>query len=895
MKLFNFNKNKQKQNSNLDDIIAISTLFIGSKKYTLYKSKYNDCFIYFITGNDTLLYIFLLRDTVEYNSKYIFKNSVGNNISVQFLFDVDKNEMYEETPLPTLSNWNTIKKYINENKIFKSNDDDFIARIVLTGVIEGLSYLSQLSFANYKMPITQHVNRIEEDKTTEEKTEIKEEIPEKIENKNDTASESKEVENKNETTLEKEPEQKQEKIEEPIIKDNYIPIVPNIQTPKVITATANELSKSSIINVSKKLEDENKNIKPKIPNQYFVGYKMILEQDDYGNKNWTYELNKNKEPVKVYFSPQNIGKIISTHMFINGKTGSGKTSFNQSLLHTLLYHGLNIFALDIKAGSIDYSASIINKPIEKSNLLKYMNSEKYKGVLPESKNIEFIDKDIPDEALKILNPKFGSLYNRFGNKVIPIAIYNVSDEGDNASYFTALNILDNDKRQKLIEYADDEEKQDEYNNMKQEYKDGLSKLLVAYFNALSSQRPSNSDKFINTYAELITNKLMSFMEKTKFRIFPTNREFINMLKDYSMWSKDIKPDSEEEIIMNYIADAHNAKKIVDFEKGIDLVYVLNKIRENNSNFYLTIRADTFLLSFYVIYLYYLLSKTDNFKINGLDKNGAYSSIFIDEAHYLENNPLLTKVITDAQRTDRIRNRGWIFSAQRAFKSGFNMQESIGTYVFFGGQSADAVSLKARYSKVISSKAIEYINKNISTFTTDSDTFIVDENGTPLDREIEVVKSFPNRAYSDEIHQYGIGNYAKDISPYLIQNLKIDNVINFTIEEIPISFKFNGDSEKLTISSFGNDDKKLLIKMITELQNDINIFLADKNLNKEEISMNSIQYIEKIVLLAEVQRTNIPNGDIILNNYLYNYNKENNTKFLIELNSFLNDAKKSFEF
>ena len=886
MKSFSFIKKSKKEPtvetpiSPESSMTTVANLFIKNKKYSLLSDKHNGATVYFVLGNDTLLYVFVLRNMDDYQSKYVLKDNFGKNVSIQILFNIDANEMTEGRGFPTIDNWSYIKDFLNTNKIFTTIENNSLARLTFVSIIEGTNFLMQISFSNYKIPITSQKPKEEPVENKDFFDYREEEEPKEVAVKKETVKELKE-----EPIVEKEEEEQSQEEVEVDEKEEEKP-----SSTYSIKSNSEDISKQTFEEISKKVESISPKVKSKISDRYFIGYKLINTIDSSGKESWVYEINKDKKPVKLYFAPNNIGKIIASHMFINGKTGSGKTSFNNSLIHTLLYHGVNVFAFDIKTGSLDYSATIIKKPEAKSEMLKMINDQKYKGLLPEDKNIEFTADDISDDALEVLNPKIGTFVNRFGKKVIPIVIYNNPDESTNIKFFTSINILNNELRNQLIDFSTKGENYiAEYNAIKQEYKEGLNQMLIAYLNTLTQGKYPK--KFVDTMADYVTSKVINYMEKTNFRIMPTNSDFAELLHDYSMFGKDLKPDSEEIRFMEYIYDNNLSKRIIDFENGTDLHSILKSITQSGSNFYLTIRCNTSLLSFYVIYMYYLLSKSEKLKIEGMKEGEAYTAMFIDEAHYLEKNQLLDRVLRDAQRTDRLRNRGWIFSAQRVFMSSFGKQESLGTYVFFAGQSGDIASQKTKFSKILSKKSIEYINSNILSFTTDNNDLIIDENGTPLDRTDAVVKSFPNRAYSKDIMEYGIAKYAEEISPYLIQNQILETKIYLKPQKIDITLRTIGSDGKLTISSLNDEDKFKLVKAISDLSLQLSSLMSEKDINTRELTIDSLQYIEKILLLVEISREVSSKVEHILSTYVYSYKKENNLDFIVELNDLLNEERK----
>lgn len=876
-----------------------------------------------------------MRNSTEYLSKYILKDNFGKNISIQIIFNIDSNELSDGNSIPTLGNWEYIKDYLNTNRIFSSIEDDGLARLTFVSLIEGINFLSQISFASYKLPITddnyrqkennnftnndestkpvKNYNPIEEKRNIDDdeniikenredainykpinpiaKNEI--ELPqEKLDDEKENGSIEKEnpkeeIQNENDYSKEAEISSNfNENIEKSQIpNNNYNSKLDNDIDSIALKTSSEDISKQSFEEISERVDKIYPKGKIKIPDQYFIGYKLEKETDMTGKENWVYALNKDRKPVKLYFAKNNIGKIIASHMFINGKTGSGKTSFNQSLIHSLLYHGVNVFAFDIKTASIDYSATIINKPESKEEMIKLMNDQKYKGILPPDKNIEFVPDDIPSGALEILNPNYDSFMNKFGKKVIPLVIYNNPDESENIKYFTSINILNNNIRDKLIELSNRKEEDiEEYNSFKQEYKEGINKMLTAYIDTLIIS--SSQKKFVETMSYFVSTKIINYMEKTNFKLLPTNMDFSEMLHDYSMFGKDIKTDSEEARFIEYVYDNNVSKKIINFENGIDLLSILNSLIKNGSNFYLTIRTNISLLSFYVIYLYYLLSKGNKLKIEGMKEGEAYTAMFIDEAHYLDNNPLVNGVLKDAQRTDRLRNRGWIFSAQKVFQSGFNKQESIGTYIFFSGQSGDVASQKTKFSKIIPKDVITYINSHILTFTTDNDDLIVEENGEPFDRNSFAIKSIPNRAYTKDIGEYGKTKYAENIKPYLIQNQHFDEYIYIHKQRFNIPMRAVEDDEKLLISSLNDEDKYKLLKMVSDLSLQVTSIISDEHLNEKEFTSDSLQYIYKILLLIGISRELSSDVAEVIKNYIFDYKKEKNLDFMIKLNDLL---------
>ena len=216
---------------------------------------------------------------------------------------------------------------------------------------------------------------------------------------------------------------------------------------------------------------------------------------------------------------------------------------------------------------------------------------------------------------------------------------------------------------------------------------------------------------------------------------------------------------------------------------------------------------------------------------------------------------------------------------------------LGLYQFFAGQSGDIASQKTKFSKILSKKSIEYINSNILSFTTDNNDLIIDENGTPLDRTDAVVKSFPNRAYSKDIMEYGIAKYAEEISPYLIQNQILETKIYLKPQKIDITLRTIGSDGKLTISSLNDEDKFKLVKAISDLSLQLSSLMSEKDINTRELTIDSLQYIEKILLLVEISREVSSKVEHILSTYVYSYKKENNLDFIVELNDLLNEERK----
>ena len=119
MNMFDFIKKPKETNdkpikSKADSSMSVvANLFIQSKKYSLLSDKYNGTTVYFVLGNDTLLYVFILRNLEDYQSKYVLKDNFGKNVSIQILFNIDVNEMTEGSP------FSNIRKLVLYKRLFE--------------------------------------------------------------------------------------------------------------------------------------------------------------------------------------------------------------------------------------------------------------------------------------------------------------------------------------------------------------------------------------------------------------------------------------------------------------------------------------------------------------------------------------------------------------------------------------------------------------------------------------------------------------------------------------------------------------------------------------------------------------------------------------------------------
>lgn len=858
---------KPVKRSNNVDISPITSMVFGNKRYSLYRFKTKEKDVYFITGNDILLYSFVIT-AFDSQSKFLFKNDNGDDLSIIILFDIDSVKYAVAETTFTIDNYKELGTIIDKFGIGKTLIDDSLARIILSASVEGIKKINSISLLNYKEVQFEDYENGPADNF--KKSSIKKEqiITEQQVEPEKTVFDKKETEEV----------KKSSKSE-------------NTVATEFFTSNTKILSEP-MSDITQKVKEIKSQHKTKIDPHYFVGYKIKVDGNSVDNTySWEYDINQNKAPVKIYFSPKDFNKILTTHMFISGKTGSGKTSFNNNLIHSLLYHGVNIFAFDIKSGSIDYSSTLIKKPESSDRILnEIMNSERYKGTLKPEKNIMFTKEDIPQEALKLLNPSIGGFKNRFGNDIVPIVIYNNPDELENIRSFTTLNILDNQLRLELVKLTQEQkngkENSAEYNAGKQEYKEGLNLMLTVYFRVLSQKSSISSDKFISVIADFVTNKIITFMEKTGFSVFPTNFDFANWIHDYSMFGKDLKPDSEELRFINNVYDNNLAKKIIDFENGINLYTILTNIVSNmKTNFYITIRTNPDLVGFYIIYIYYLLVRGEKLKIPGMVENECYTAVFIDEAHYLNDDAVLNKVLTDAQRTDRLRNRGWIFSSQRIFMKSFGKQESLGNYVLFGQQSGDVSSQKTRFSKIFNKYILQFINTLMLTFTYDNDNFFVDEDGNYLSRDTTAIKSFPNRAQLPDIMEYGKDKYSAEIQPYLAQNFVSNTELKIQLAPLKIGFDLLNNEGKLVLASFTEQDEIKIRNYLTDvLEPSLSeqLSLPDNELNTKAFSTNTLQFIEKIMMLIEVNRQFSTDARLFITEYIDSYNSENNRKMILEI-------------
>ncbi len=503
-----------------------------------------------------------------------------------------------------------------------------------------------------------------------------------------------------------------------------------------------------------------------IDENYFVGYKINEKE----NADFDYEIDDEGRPVKVYFSPKDFSKILTTHMLITGKTGTGKTSFNNQLIHTLLYHGISVFAFDFKDASIDYSATIINKEEPKSRFLQEMNNPRYKGSFS---SLKFTEQDIPNSTIKIINPEESNFQNRFGNKVVPLVIYNNPDEVENIEYFTPINIFDNELRTKLIEISSNK-KSKEYLATRLKYKEGIEKILLLYFRFLGKEIESSTKKFIDILSNSMTEKSIDFMEENDFKSFPKNEEFSEWLKDNTIFGKKLKANSPEQKFINAVHESNYVKKIIDFENGVNLYSIMKSIIfDMKTNFYLTIKTNSNLAGFYVVYLYNLLLSGEKFKLEGLEDNSTYTAVFIDETYYLaQQDKLVEKTILDAEKTDRFRNRAWILASQRVFFESFKLQESIGNYVMFSPQATDISLQKSRFSETFEKDILDFVGTQNFTMTFVNPSLFIDSNGKYINPKTTVIKSFPNRAWISDIMEYGLKRYGENVKKYLITNFKL---------------------------------------------------------------------------------------------------------------------------
>lgn len=862
----------------------MSIILTNNKKYSLYRYNYHNNPIYFIVADKTLLYGFVILKH-DGSATFLIQDSTGNNFSIKFLFNIDEINYMSTELIITTDNYESLGKLFDSMKIEKTEELDSIANKILSSSIDGTNNIQTLNLYNYKLAKAEEDSeQLVEDKKEETVVQVEKEMPLRINKKEVDAEDKKQEISKETVKLVESP------ISSPVEETKIEPSEEKIESEKesAIIGTKEEIIKKPMKEITEEIVKIKERTKSKIDSHYFVGYLVDVKDNPVTESyNWEYRLNANRQPMKVYFSPKDFTKILTTHMFISGKTGSGKTSFNNSLIHSLLYHGVSVFAFDIKTSSIDYSATIINQPETPEKMLSEMNDSKYKGILTQDKNIMFSKSDVPNEALELINSKPG-FKNRFGKKIEPIVLYNNPDESENIKSFTAINILDNYIRHDLIEYSRElsigNDVSGEYNATRMQYKEGIEQMLLSYFKVLSMKSSYNVKRYLPIISESITLKIINFMEKTGFRLFPSNEDFENWLLDYSVFGKDLKPESEEVMFLNNMKNIHIAKRIIDFENGINLSQIIKRILfEQKTNFYVTIKTNTDLVGFYIIYLYYLLLKAGDLKLKELEKDGCYTTIFIDEAHYLSSEPLLEKVLVDAQRTDRMRNRGWIFSAQRVFLKGFSAQESIGNYILFAQQSADIFSQKTKFSKIFGKEVMQFIGTQNFSFTYDNGSLFVDEDGNYLPRMSVAIKSLPNRAFIEDISAYGIAKYAANIKPYLAQDYVSENEFNISTPQFKIGFDILNDDGKLVINYLSDEDNARLKTYLADvIDTEFAEILSNPDLNKKRFSTRTLQFLEKLLLLIEVNKDFSIDAREIIDDILKKYRPDKNRDLIMKV-------------
>jgi hypothetical protein len=369
--------------SNLKPIFNIYTSE-DNLHYILYKEKYSNSLsiYYFATKDLTSTYVsfvfLILKNPIETGDfdlkQYHFKNKLNEDCYVLELFNDSK--INSDSGVVSLSDTSKIYEIIKLLKISESNDDDEFAQSI--AIMFNTKTLAYNSLGFYK--------------------EIK--------------PQEKEIKQKVETKTEAEAEEK----------DSYVSSEKEI-LPKPQEEDTNEEEEFSINKLKNDLKTETKilSFNNDEKSASFIGYKL----DSSGEK---YDIS-NLKPVKIFLNGKTALKQLSSHLLITGKSGSGKTSFNLSLINFLLRNDISVVAFDVKQQSIDYSSLIIKEAEQNKNLLSFIQmnpNEKLRGTLAEDDLIQ--KKSLKDNTKTLSGKEIVPLILGINKQNLEIEIQNILQE-----------------------------------------------------------------------------------------------------------------------------------------------------------------------------------------------------------------------------------------------------------------------------------------------------------------------------------------------------------------------------------------------------------------------------------------------------------------------------------
>ena len=753
--------------SNLKPIFNIYTSE-DNLHYILYKEKYSNSLsiYYFATKDLTSTYVsfvfLILKNPIETGDfdlkQYHFKNKLNEDCYVLELFNDSK--INSDSGVVSLSDTSKIYEIIKLLKISESNDDDEFAQSI--AIMFNTKTLAYNSLGFYK--------------------EIK--------------PQEKEIKQKVETKTEAEAEEK----------DSYVSSEKEI-LPKPQEEDTNEEEEFSINKLKNDLKTETKilSFNNDEKSASFIGYKL----DSSGEK---YDIS-NLKPVKIFLNGKTALKQLSSHLLITGKSGSGKTSFNLSLINFLLRNDISVVAFDVKQQSIDYSSLIIKEAEQNKNLLSFIQmnpNEKLRGTLAED---DLIQKKSLKDNTKTLS----------GKEIVPLILWNKQAElGDrNSKYFTRINILGTDFLERYNSVNDEVEKK----AIIVSFKDYLETTLTNYVSLINKHNKiQNSDVALK-----LVDEILSFYEKTNYKYDLTNKDF-NKLFETSV--NDVS-DKVNEVYIKNLVESNRFQNYIDLDSGVNLYKEIKEILKQDKVFYLVLNIDSDLSAFYLFYIHYILSEQNLIKYAKLN-SGLRFAVIIDEAEFLSTDERLIREIKIAEQVDRSKGISIILDSQQAFKKDFSAQTSIGNNILFSPQSSDLNSIKSKFSNI---QNISKIIKTSFLFASDSDLLFVDENNNIV--KDSIIRTIPNFVYSEGLANFGVDKYLTLALKYFLKqsSSKLSKFIPSTM--------FFGTAQI---------DNNELIKQILEIKK----YISEIKKRKDDISdeNSNINYIIGVLeLFAKQQNDN----------------------------------------
>jgi hypothetical protein len=856
------NENKTSPSVSKLDISPIQSTVSGMKKYDLYQFKYKNMDIYFIAVDGNILYSFSIIPYVKTNKTSYVQESTPEGFSskqyeeIKVIYDYEVENYHRTRTLVSLSNYRDLGKFFDDYEINKTFSDIIVSGRVLHEAISGdfISNLESISLTHYRQ--------------------IQNEQPQQSVNKNP------------EPVAVSTPPSNETPVQKP----------PSIIVPPETFIHGNNEEINKHLNEHKPPQSLSQ---IKVDPHYMIGYSM-----KYDGINLDYDSYKSWIPKKVFFSSKNF-KILKEHMVVSGSSGSGKTSFLINMINILLYHGINIIVSDPKSKIIDFTYQFIDTAKTQDEMLQLMNKSivDYKGNV--KTKMEFSKKDIYQESLGLAGV---DMKNKFGNDIKPIIIYNrPTDELENIKYFTRLNILSlpeletlKIKKHAINEYINSHqnptldktyiEMDTEYKSMKNTYLSDITSIVSSYLKAINpvSSDINKSIMWINKISQIGCGKIVEYMDNCNYLFTPNMDEFDEMIFDVKyikVSSKEVEEFAPENLFIQKLFSQHKSSYVIDFEHGKSLYNTLKEINSNGNNFELVLLVDVNYLMFYLMYAESIMNKLIKELKQLSDSTNDPLVVFVtDEGNLFINDSTkklysmeMSKLSVD-QRTTREIGISWIYGVQQQFIGKFSLQPTIGTYVIFSPQGMDTKSMKTQMGGTVDNNQIEAVAQGNFIFTTDSKDLFCDEDGNKLEKAI--VKELPARSHIPPGAKIQL-NYMEKCAKYELQESQ-QNIINIPLS--PFTLKIYSLINQESGESMGEplpEDKEKIKQLMTEYINHANTILSNPNITKIPFDQYTRFVTAKLLTVLYTNDSLAQNAKKIIDNYLINYDLNDNAKILHE--------------